>query len=94
MDVVDLSFDLRDDVPITAPIADTPAGWITFGMHEDLNQAVTLATHGMLDLLVRRFKVSKMDALALAGVAVDLRITQVVNDVRGVHAVLPHGVMR
>ena len=30
-------------------------------------------------------------ALALASLVVDLRITQVVNGVRGVHALLPHG---
>ena len=35
----------------------------------------------------------RRDALALASVVVDLRITQVVNGVVGVHAVLPHGAL-
>ena len=30
-------------------------------------------------------------ALAMASVIVDLRISQIVNQIRGVHAVLPHG---
>jgi acetamidase/formamidase len=32
--------------------------------------------------------------MALAGVVVDLRVTQVVNQVFGVHAVLPAGALR
>ena len=32
--------------------------------------------------------------IALASVTVDFRVTQVVNGVRGVHAVLPHGAIR
>lgn len=34
------------------------------------------------------------DALALASAGVDLRVTQVVNDGEGVHAVLPDGAFR
>jgi len=32
--------------------------------------------------------------MALARVVVDLRVTQMVNLVQGVHAVLPHGTIR
>ena len=42
----------------------------------------------MLDLMERELGVSRAEALALASVAVDLRVTQVVNQVKGVHAVL------
>ncbi len=38
--------------------------------------------------------VSRKETLALASVVVDLRVTQVVNGVCGVHAVLPHGAVR
>jgi acetamidase/formamidase len=34
---------------------------------------------------------SRSDALAMASLVVDLRITQIVNGVMGVHAVLPDG---
>jgi acetamidase/formamidase len=40
------------------------------------------------------FTVDRTTALALASPTVDLRVTQVANDVWGVHAVLPHGVLR
>jgi acetamidase/formamidase len=44
----------------------------------------------MLDLMVEKQGVNHADALALASVVVDLRITQIANKVFGVHAVLPH----
>jgi acetamidase/formamidase len=42
----------------------------------------------------REHRLERRDALALASVAVDLRVTQIVNRVKGVHAVLPHGEIR
>ena len=42
----------------------------------------------MLELLGREYGLARRDALAIASVQVDLRITQMVNEVRGVHAVL------
>jgi acetamidase/formamidase len=48
----------------------------------------------MLDLMKRELDLERADALALASVVVDLRVTQLVNGVRGVHAVLPHDALR
>ena len=48
----------------------------------------------MLDLIVRELDVDRRQALALASVAVDLRVTQVVNSVKGVHAVLVRDAIR
>ena len=42
----------------------------------------------MLDLLGREHGLDRREALALASVVVDLRVTQLVNGVLGVHAVL------
>ncbi|MFZ5824841.1 MAG: acetamidase/formamidase family protein, partial [Bacillota bacterium] len=91
MEVVDITIDLRDDMPLRMPRAHTPVGWIAFGLHEDLDEAVVIAMNGMLDLMTELFNYNRKEALALANLVVDLRITQVVNGVRGVHAVLPHG---
>jgi acetamidase/formamidase len=90
----DLTFDLLDDMPLTTPVANTPAGWVTMGFHEDLDEALIIALEAMLTLLKRLHGVERADALALASVTVDFRITQVVNTVRGIHAVLPHGAIR
>jgi acetamidase/formamidase len=42
----------------------------------------------MLDLMEIELGVSRPEALALASVSVDLHVTQVVNEVKGVHAIL------
>ena len=94
MDRVELTFILHPDMRLTMPRAFTPAGWLTLGFHEDLNQAMFLALNAMLELMTTRYDLSRQDALALASVVVDLRVTQIVNGVCGVHAVLPHGAIR
>lgn len=94
MERVVLTFHLRNDLRLTTPRAHTPAGWLTFGFHEDLNEATVIALEAMLDLMGEQYGLQRTDALAMASLVVDLRITQIVNDVRGVHAVLPHGAIR
>ena len=94
MDRVELTFDLLDDMPLTTPVANTPAGWITLGFHEDLDEALVIALEAMLVLMKRVHGLERLDALALASLTVDMCITQVVNGVRGVHALLPHGAIQ
>jgi len=91
MDHVDMTLTVREDMQLKLPRANTPSGWITFGFHEDLNEAAAIALDEMVRLMMEDYRVSKVEATALASVVVDLRITQVVNGVKGVHAVLPHG---
>lgn len=91
MDCVDLTFDLRDDMPLTGPIANTPKGWLTLGFHPDLDEAVVMALESMLSLMKRLHGLERLDALALASLTVDFHVTQMVNQVRGAHAILPHG---
>jgi acetamidase/formamidase len=85
----DLTFRLRDDMPLDAPVALTPAGWLTFGLDPDLNAAARAALEAMVGLIAARRGIGRLDALAIASLEVDMRITQLVNEVRGVHAVLP-----
>ena len=89
-----LTLDVRDDLRLTAPVAETPAAWISFGMDEDLDEAAAMATDTMLELMGRELGLERRDALALASVVVDLRVTQLVNGVRGVHAVLARDAIR
>jgi acetamidase/formamidase len=70
------------------PIARIDGAWLTFGFGDDLSAAAEVATDGMLSLMERVHGLSRADALALASVVVDLRVTQVVNGRVGVHAVL------
>ncbi|HWI63429.1 MAG TPA: acetamidase/formamidase family protein [Symbiobacteriaceae bacterium] len=89
MEAAELTFDLVPNMPITMPRAKTPAGWVTFGFSENLNEAMVQALEGMLDLMGELHGLDRKTALALASLVVDLRVTQVVNQAMGVHAVLP-----
>ncbi len=95
MERVDLTFELLPDLHIQTPRARTPAGWLTLGFHTDLYEASTRALEAMLDLMIGQYDLERQDALALASVVVDLRVTQLVNaGVLGVHALLPEGALR
>ena len=87
MERAELTFHLSDRA-LDAPLARTAEGWVTFGLDADLNAAAQIALEAMLALLGREYGLSRRDALAVASVEVDLRITQIVNEVQGVHAVL------
>jgi acetamidase/formamidase len=89
-----VTISVRDDLPLTMPIAWTPDTWIAFGFHKDLDRAAAIAVDGMLDLMTRELGLGRREALAYASVVVDLRITQMVNGVRGVHARLAHDALR
>ena len=94
LDLVDITLILRDDLQLTMPRALTQSGWVTFGFNEDLDLAAAQALNDMTELISELHQIEKTEALALASVTVDLRVTQVVNGVKGVHAVLPHGSLR
>jgi acetamidase/formamidase len=83
-----VTLSLRDDLRLDWPIARTADAWLTFGFDEDLRQAARVALDGMLELMGREHNLSRDDALALASVVVDLRVTQLANQTLGVHALL------
>jgi acetamidase/formamidase len=89
MDLVDVTVHLLEEKPLANPRANTPSDWITFGFHEDLNEATVQALDGMLDLMGDLYGLNRVEAIALGSSAIDLRITQIVNGTRGVHACLP-----
>jgi acetamidase/formamidase len=76
------------DLELRTPIARTETSWIAFGFSEELDLAAEEAIATMLDLIERELGLDRSDALALSSVVVDLRVTQIVNGVKGVHAVL------
>ncbi len=95
MERVELTFHLHLDLHLPTPRAHTPLGWLTLGFHEDLDKATFIALDAMLDLMIEQHPdLTRGQALGLASLIVDLRITQIVNGARGVHAVLPHGALK
>jgi acetamidase/formamidase len=88
-----LTFDLSD-LELRSPIARVSNAWIAFGFDEDLDLAAEQALATMLDLMERELALERFYALALASVVVDLRVTQVVNGAKGIHAVLRDDAIR
>ena len=82
--------DLVPAHPVSTISAETPTERLTFGFHEDLNEATGQALSAMLDWMQLLYGVDRGTALALASPSVDLRITQVANGTWGVHAALAH----
>jgi acetamidase/formamidase len=93
MEHVQLTLSLAD-LELENPIARIDGAWLTFGFDEDLDVAAHEAVDGMLAVMGRELGLERQDALALASVVVDLRVTQIVNGVRGVHAILWDGSIR
>ncbi len=71
------------------PVAETPTHWITLGLDKDLNAAMASAARNAIKFLAARTNLSELDAYALCSLAVSFRVTQVVDIVRGVHAMIP-----
>ena len=71
------------------PWAETPTHYMSMGLHPDLDEAARIATREMVDFLVRRKGMDRDDAYILCSVALDLRVTQVVDGTKGIHGMLP-----
>ena len=82
-------FTVRKDMKLLWPRAETPTHVITMGLHESLDEAARRATREMIDYLTTQRHLSRDEAYMLTSAAVDLHVTQVVDGVKGVHAMLP-----
>lgn len=84
---------VRKGKPIRWPRAETPTHFITMGLHPDLDEAARIATREMIDFLVSEKGMSRDDAYILSSLAVDLHVTQLVDETKGVHAMLPKSIL-
>ena len=85
---------LRQGWDLTTPIAETPTDMIAMGFGETLDAALELALKNMIDFLERFLNLSPEDAYVLCSLAVNFRITQVVNSPqKGVHGMLPKSIL-
>jgi acetamidase/formamidase len=79
---------VRSDFGLPLPIGVTPAHLITMGFDVDLDRAAEIAVSSLLDLLERYYGLTRLEAYRLASISADLRVTQVVNGVKGIHVML------
>jgi acetamidase/formamidase len=71
------------------PFAETDDHWIAIGIDVDLNEAFRIATRNTIEFLQRKAGLTALDAYSLASIAISFRVTQFVNQTRGVHAMVP-----
>jgi acetamidase/formamidase len=83
---------VRKDMKLRWPRAETPTHYLTMGFNENLEEAAKIALNEMLDFLVNEKHLTRSEAYILASDAVDLRITQLVDGKKGVHAMLPKAI--
>ena len=82
---------VRKDMKLTWPFLETRTHWITTGMHEDLNVAMTNAVREAVDWLANQKMVpmNRYEAYGLVSMVGDCRVSQVVDVRKGVHCMIP-----
>jgi acetamidase/formamidase len=85
-------FILRKDMHLKWPRGETPTHWITMGIDEDLTRAARICALETIDFLMSEKKLTREEAYALASVAVDFDITQLVDGTKGVHGMIPKNI--
>ncbi len=70
------------------PFGETDTHWIPMGLDRDLNEAMRNAVRAALDFLTGRFEMDRATAYAYLSAAADFEISQVVDDVKGVHCLI------
>jgi acetamidase/formamidase len=70
------------------PRAETPTHYVSMGLDPDLDEAARVATREMVEFLVAEKGMDQSSAYILCSVALDLRITQLVDGTKGVHGML------
>ncbi len=83
---------LRKDMSLAWPRAETADHYMTMGLHPDLDEAVRMATREMVAFLVSEKGMSRDDAYILCSFSMDLRVTQVVDGTKGIHAMMPKSI--
>jgi acetamidase/formamidase len=87
-----IQFVVRKDLKIDYPQAETPTHYISMGFDDDLSEATRLAVRHMIDFLVREKHLSRDDAYMLTSVAGDVDISELVDNNKGVHVMLPKAI--
>lgn len=83
-----LRLNLRKDLKLELPRAETPTHYILMGFDPSLDQAAKAVLREAVGFLASEKGLSREDAYALCSLAGDMRITQIVNGLKGVHLLL------
>ncbi|HEU5294383.1 MAG TPA: acetamidase/formamidase family protein [Burkholderiaceae bacterium] len=84
---------LRRDLQLDFPRAETPTHRITMGMDPDLDDAATHALRQMIAWVTATTSLTRQQAFMLMSLAADVHVTQLVNEHKGIHVMLPKSVL-
>ena len=84
-----LQFIVHKGKKLTAPRAENATHYITFGLDPDLDNAMRMAMIQTVDFLKEKQGYDFFHAYALTSIAVDFRVTQVVDKTLGIHGMIP-----
>src|SRR5258708_10150327 len=91
---VTVQFIVRKDMPIKVCRAETPTHYILMGIDLELNQAMRMAVNQTIDFLKEKQGLNFFDGLSLASIGVDFEVTQVVDQAKGIHAMIPKSLFK
>jgi acetamidase/formamidase len=74
--------------PMKNPFAETAQYWIPIGLNSDLSEAMKDATRQSIEFLTYKFGIDRATALAYLSAGTDFQVTQVVDRVKGVNAMI------
>ncbi|MFE0420362.1 acetamidase/formamidase family protein [Streptomyces tendae] len=86
LDVIPRDRMLREFGPVTGPLVRTAGHLVPTGMDEDLDEAMRRCVRAALELLTARYGMAEHLAYAYLSAATDFHVSQVVDQVKGVHA--------
>jgi len=86
-------FVLHKDQTLDWPRAETPTHHILMGFAPDLEAATEIAIRETVEFLMERTGLTSGEAYAVVSMAVDLQITQLVDQNVGVHAMVPKSLL-
>ena len=79
---------VRKDLGLNYPRAETPTHRITMGMDPDLDDAARDALRRMIEWVSGTTALTRTQAFMLMSLAADVRVTQLVNEHKGIHVML------
>jgi acetamidase/formamidase len=85
---------VRKDLRWDFPAAATPTHLITMGMDPDLDTAAKQALRRMVDRVVQETGLTRPRAMMLMSLVADVRVTQIVNEHKGIHVMMPKSALQ
>ncbi len=84
---------VRKDLRLDYPAAETPTHLITMGMDPDLDTAAREALRRMLVRVEKETGLTRNRAFMLMSLVADVRVTQLVNEHKGIHVTMPRSAL-